>query len=76
MPERSSYANGVPSWVDLASADVEKSVAFYGALFGWDYAAAGPAEQTGGYGRFSLRDKLVAGIGPLQNETQSPVWST
>jgi uncharacterized protein len=76
MPERSSYANGVPSWVDVASADVDKSVAFYGGLFGWEYVPAGPVEETGGYGMFTLRDMLVAGIGPLQNEQQPPVWST
>jgi predicted enzyme related to lactoylglutathione lyase len=76
MPERTSYPNGVPSWVDLASADVDKSVAFYGDLFGWDYAPAGPVEETGGYGMFTLHDKLVSGIGPLQNEQQPPVWST
>ncbi|MDX6718522.1 MAG: uncharacterized protein QOJ63_776 [Solirubrobacteraceae bacterium] len=76
MSERTSYPNGVPSWVDLASPDVDGSVAFYSGLFGWDYAPAGPPEETGGYGMFSLRGKLVAGVGPLQNPTQPPVWST
>src|SRR4051794_27605775 len=76
MPERTSYANGVPSWVDVASADVEKSIAFYGGLFGWDHAPAGAPEETGGYGMFMLDGKIVAGIGPLQNEQQPPVWST
>lgn len=76
MSERTSYPNGVPSWVDLASPDVDASVAFYGGLFGWEYTPAGPPEETGGYGMFSLRDKLVAGVGPLQNATQPPVWST
>lgn len=76
MPERTGYPNGVPSWVDLATADVDASVAFYSGLFGWTYGAAGPPEETGGYGMFMLREKYVAGIGPLQNETQPPVWST
>jgi uncharacterized protein len=76
MPERSSYPNGVPSWVDLASADVDKSIAFYGGLFGWEHAPAGTAEETGGYGMFMLEDKIVAGLGPLQDERQPPVWST
>ncbi len=76
MPERTSYPNGVPSWVDLASADVDKSIAFYGGLFGWEHAPAGTPEETGGYGMFTLRDKLVAGIGPLQDPEQPPVWST
>jgi predicted enzyme related to lactoylglutathione lyase len=76
MPERTSYANGVPSWVDVASADVDKSIAFYGGLFGWEHVPAGPAEETGGYGMFALREQLVAGISPLQNDDQPPVWST
>jgi predicted enzyme related to lactoylglutathione lyase len=76
MSERTSYPNGVPSWVDLASPDVDGSVAFYSGLFGWEYGPAGPPEESGGYGMLSLRDKLVAGVGPLQNPTQPPVWST
>jgi predicted enzyme related to lactoylglutathione lyase len=76
MSERTSYANGTPSWVDVASPDVEVSVTFYGGLFGWEYASAGPVEETGGYGMFTLRDKLVAGIVPLQNPQQPPVWNT
>jgi hypothetical protein len=38
--------------------------------------AAGPPEETGGYGMFKLGGKLVAGIGPLMQEGQPPVWST
>jgi predicted enzyme related to lactoylglutathione lyase len=76
MPERTSYAQGVPSWVDLASADVDKSIAFYGELFGWEHAPAGPPEETGGYGMFTIDGKNVAGVVPLQNEQQPPVWST
>lgn len=77
MPERTSYANGVPSWVDLSTPDVQASAAFYGGLLGWTYAAApGDPAQTGGYGMFSLGDKVVAGIGPLQNESQPAVWNS
>ena len=76
MPERSSYANGVPSWVDLGSTDVDKSIAFYGGLFGWEHADAGAPEETGGYGMFMIDGKIVAGLGPLQSEQQPPVWST
>lgn len=76
MSERTSYPNGVPSWVDVSSPDIEASAAFYGGLFGWQYAPAGTVEETGGYGMFTLRDKLVAGIGPVMNPEQPPVWST
>jgi predicted enzyme related to lactoylglutathione lyase len=76
MPERTSYAHGVPSWADVASPDVDASAAFYGELFGWEHMQGENAEETGGYGMFAMDGKLVAGIGPLQNPQQPPVWST
>jgi predicted enzyme related to lactoylglutathione lyase len=77
MPERTSYANGVPSWVDLTTPDVQASTAFYGGLLGWEQALApGDPAMTGGYGMFSLGDKVVAGVGPLRNETQPAVWNS
>ena len=76
MPERSSYAHGVPSWVDVASPDVDSSAAFYGDLFGWEHVPGENPEETGGYGMFTKNGKLVAGIMALQNPEQPPVWST
>jgi len=76
MPERSSYAHGIPSWVDLSSPDPEASAAFYGALLGWEHVPPESPEATGGYGMFTLRGKLVAGVGPLMSEDQPIVWST
>jgi predicted enzyme related to lactoylglutathione lyase len=74
MTEVKHYEPGTPSWVDLASPDVEASAAFNGALFGWTFAAAGPVEETGGYGMFTLRGKNVAGIGPKMNPDQPTGW--
>ena len=68
MPEFSEYPPGTPSWVDLGSPDVDASARFYGGLFGWEAAEAGPPEETGGYRMFTLRGKQVAGLGPLQQE--------
>ncbi len=76
MPERTSYEPGTPSWVDLATPDVDASATFYGALFGWEVESAGPPEETGGYGLFMLRGHRVAGVGPLMQEGQPAVWST
>ena len=76
MSERTSYEPGVPSWVDLASPDTDAAAAFYGGLFGWDLQSAGPVEETGGYGMFTLRGKQVAGVGPIMQEGQPPAWST
>ena len=36
MGERTSYAPGTFSWVDLATSDPDGAKAFYGALFGWE----------------------------------------
>jgi uncharacterized protein len=73
MPEMSAYGDGVPSWVDLASPDLEGSKTFYTALFGWE-AFAVPAPEAGGYTLFSLRGQQVAGVGPVMSEGQPPAW--
>jgi len=75
MAERSSYAPGTPSWVDLTTPDLEASLRFYGGLFGWEFEDAG--EEAGHYHQALLRGKRVAGIGP--NPPGSPAmtfWST
>jgi uncharacterized protein len=74
MPERSEYAPGTPSWVDIGT-DVDAAKQFYGALFGWGTQDAGPVEETGGYGFFTKDGKLVAGYGPQQNPGP-PFWSS
>lgn len=77
MPERTSYAQGTPSWADLGSPDVEASTAFYGALFGWRSAAASEnPEESGGYEIFTLRGKRVAGVMALMAPDQPPAWTT
>ncbi|WP_419916508.1 VOC family protein [Candidatus Poriferisodalis sp.] len=37
MPVRDSHRAGTPSWVDLATTDVEGAIDFYGAVMGWEY---------------------------------------
>ena len=36
MPEVTSYANGVPSWVDLGTTDVDGTEKFYSGFLGWE----------------------------------------
>jgi len=76
MPEMTEYPAGTPSWVDLGTPDIDKTVAFYGGLFGWDIPEAENAEQTGGYRTAMSNGKTVAGIMPLMQEGQPPVWSS
>jgi predicted enzyme related to lactoylglutathione lyase len=76
MPEVTRYPAGTPSWADLGTPDVDTSVRFYQGLFGWSIEEAGDPELTGGYRMAMLRDKAVAGIGPIMNEGQPPAWTT
>jgi predicted enzyme related to lactoylglutathione lyase len=76
MPERSSHEPGSPSWVDLSTPDVDGAKRFYGELFGWTADDAGDPEETGGYAMFYSRGLRVAGVGPIMQEGQPPIWST
>jgi uncharacterized protein len=75
MSERTSYEPGVPSWADLSTPDVDASKRFYSGLFGWEAQDAGPAEETGGYAMFTLKGRNVAGLSPVQDDSQPPMWS-
>jgi predicted enzyme related to lactoylglutathione lyase len=74
MTVKTSYAPGEPIWVDLATPDVDKTIAFYGSLFGWTCDRS-RSEEFGGYANFSLNGKVVAGVMPLMQEGMPPVWS-
>lgn len=74
MPTRDSYVEGIPSWVDLASPDVEGSKAFYAAMFPWDYADVGAEGMP--YTMANKGDRAVAGIGPIMNENMPSAWTT
>jgi uncharacterized protein len=76
MSQMTTYAPGTPSWVDLGTPDLDASVDFYAALFGWDVPESENAEQTGGYRQAMLGDKPTAGMMPLMQEGQPPAWST
>ncbi len=67
------HALGAPVWVDLATPDVEAAAAFYGALFGWEFEAAGP--RAPGRGVFRLGGRAVAGVGPLTEEGTGSAWT-
>jgi uncharacterized protein len=75
MSERSEYSPGEFSWVDLASPDVDVSAKFYGDLLGWETVSAGDPAETGGYGFFTFKGKMVAGYGPTMRD-QPPAWSS
>lgn len=59
MTESVCYAHGMPCWVDTWQPDAEAARAFYGSLFGWEFAEAPGAD----YLYASLGNLLVSGIG-------------
>lgn len=75
MPDVDGFAPGTPSWVDLASPDLDASAAFYGELLGWDCNEVADDDSAGGYRMFTLRGRTVAGMGPVQGGAP-PNWTT
>lgn len=74
MAERTSYQEGTPCWVDLASSDPADARAFYGDLLGWEFDIGG--EEFGYYTMAKVRGKNVAGLAG-QFMPDSPVaWTT
>lgn len=67
MVEVTSYKPGTPSFIDLATTDLEAAKAFYGELFGWD-AEDMPMPQGGIYTMLSKDGKDVAGAYVLGEE--------
>jgi uncharacterized protein len=76
VSERSGYEPGEFCWVSLASTDFDEAKGFYGDLLGWEWEAAGPPEETGGYGFFTLKGKQICGGGPVQAAGQPSAWSS
>ncbi len=78
MPQVSEYAPGTPSWVDLATTDVEGAKTFYNAVFGWSYESVPGGEME--YETASLGQGPLAGIMPQPDEMRQmgapPAWTT
>jgi uncharacterized protein len=56
---------GTPTWIDLGVPDLDSALAFYGAVFGWEFDV-GP-EETGRYTMCFLRGRRVAAISALHD---------
>jgi hypothetical protein len=78
MPERTEYAPGTPSWVDLQTTDQAAAKAFYGQLFGWTYEDA-PVGDDAIYSIAQMRGHSVAAIASLgehENAGIPPHWNS
>lgn len=76
MAERTSYAPGIPCWVDLGTPDVDAAARFYSELLGWEVPGSENVENTGGYRRATKDGADVTGLMPLMQEGQPPSWTT
>jgi hypothetical protein len=77
VAQRTSYAQGTPSWIDLLTPDQAASKSFYGALFGWSF----DDQQLGDgvyYSIAMLGDDRVAAIAPPNPDSAGtpPRWTT
>lgn len=74
MPTRDGYPEGVPSWVDLSTTDVERARGFYETLFGWNIEQA--ESESMPYWMAHQKGRPAAGMGPAQGEPQFSAWTT
>jgi predicted enzyme related to lactoylglutathione lyase len=71
--QMNEYEPGVPSWVDLATPDLDRAKDFYRALFGWEILDGPP--EAGGYSMAMRAGFTIAGLGPQMNPSAPPAWS-
>ncbi len=78
MPERTEYAHGTPSWVDLGTTDVEGAESFYSGIFVWE--AERMPTGDGIYSMQNVRGISAAGIYEQPEEQKTagmqPTWTT
>jgi predicted enzyme related to lactoylglutathione lyase len=67
------YIPGVPCWVDVNLPDPDAGVAFYGALFGWEFENVLPPGAPGRYYVARLRGGDVAAIA---ESVEAAGWNT
>ena len=77
MSERTSYAPGTPSWVELSGTpDVDAAEAFYRDLLGWEIPEQPNSAEMGGYRRAKRDGRDVAGVMGKMDDSQPTVWAT
>jgi uncharacterized protein len=75
MAVRTHAPLGAPVWIDLTTSDIEAAQRFYGGVFGWTFAGAGP--DYGGYVNASLNGRPVAGLMAADPRWNAPDgWTT
>ena len=65
---------GEPTWMDLATPDVEGAKEFYRQIFGWDYLDTGA--EFGHYNFALAQGRNAVGLGPMQPGSPMPsAWT-
>jgi predicted enzyme related to lactoylglutathione lyase len=72
---RDDYLPGVPSWIDLMQADVERTMQFYADLFGWTYEVRTPPDAPMTYAYARLDGGIVAGVGGPPQPGDAAGWT-
>lgn len=66
---------GKPTWIDLATSDLDRAQQFYGTVFGWTFETSGP--EYGGYVTAAKDGQVVAGLMANDPQWNSPDgWTT
>jgi predicted enzyme related to lactoylglutathione lyase len=74
MGERTSYAPGTFSWVDLNTDDIEASKTFYASLLGWQYNDI-PIGEGQHYSMAQIDGRDVAAITPMPPGMEFTHWN-
>lgn len=71
------YPQGVPSWVDIETDDIDTTTRFYGALFDWTFVEEAPSGAGPRYLIAQLGGQDVAGVGRRASpDALTATWST
>jgi predicted enzyme related to lactoylglutathione lyase len=68
----SNQPDGTPTWLDLGIPDLEAAMAFYGAVFGWEFQV-GPPEMMR-YTRCLLEGRAVAALAENPDPQADAFW--
>jgi predicted enzyme related to lactoylglutathione lyase len=64
--------DGTPTWIDLGIPDLDRAMAFYAALFGWEFDVGPP--ESGRYTTCLLRGEPVAALVPNADTGATRYW--
>ena len=66
--------DGTPTWIDLAIPDLDRAMAFYGALFGWEFEVGPPEVMR--YTQCLLHGRPVAALAENTDPDATDFWWT